>query len=1182
MRPVYLSLSGLQSYREKQEVDFTRLCDAGVFGIFGPTGSGKSTILDAITLALYGKVERASNGTQGILNHAEKVLSVSFVFELSYSGGVKKYRVERQFKRGNELSVNNTISRLIEEANGEGVVLADKASEVNQRIQQILGLSMQDFTRAVVLPQGKFAEFLSLKGSERRQMLQRLFHLEQYGDLLNARVSRKLKDTEAAVKELAAEQQGLGDASREAVAAAEQRFQSAAEQAKEKRELRLLADMRWEESRKIYMLKQEAAALRQEWQALAGREPEIRAMEEGIQRAGQAELLYPLFREWEEARRWSAEKLRLHNEIKSGFERMSRMHDETAAQYTEARQRLAEHEAPLRIRMEELQQALRLAEEAGRSEAALHALDSRKQEALLHKQKTEEELLKERQIHAKALRLQTELKERKQLVEVPSEERQRLQDASKAQQKWETLARQRAEGEREAQEAEERLALVEKEEREVRSGQERLANRLQLHWSETVRQAASAAQLERSAAALLREANDWLRRIEEEEREQELGRLASMLASSLSPGDACPVCGSLHHPAPAQAHTAHEYAGEIKVLKQVAEEAKDLQVQAMQLKLSVGHLAEKLADRIGGASLQEAAAAAAEAATPPEGGASMAARYAESAEAFIGQTAKDGKESVPGPNVSGDEAEQVHLHKLAKVEEQADKLLEHGRALRERLEGEKNALARMEGQMRDLFAEWTLLEQRRGELAARKDALRTVKDGGVRKLEAVRAEMDLQEREWQRRFPDLNRDTLEEQLAALHHKDKEREELNERLDKSVVFLENSLAKLNELQAEMVERDKELLQLDTERKGLEQLLSMQKQQLAEKAGHEPVDRQLSEVKSRLERLVAEEKEQAARLEKVRAELQELNRQFIASGQDCSAADQQLAKTEAHWRKALEPSPFAGEEEVRRALLTPERLQQWSSEVAEYRDRKSRLEARLEHIDGQLSGADITEAQWQEIQRAKEEAHLLDEQALSERAKAERDLEDLKNKHAHWTELEAKRARNEEEYGRLHKLQSVLRGNAFVEFIAEEQLMQVSRSASHKLGQLTRQRYAIEIDSSGGFVIRDDANGGIRRPVSSLSGGETFLTSLALALALSAQIQLSGQYPLEFFFLDEGFGTLDPDLLDTVIGALEKLHTDRLTVGIISHVPELKARLPRRLIVQPAEPSGQGSRLYVESL
>nr|MDH3176358.1 SbcC/MukB-like Walker B domain-containing protein [Bacillus pumilus] len=77
----------------------------------------------------------------------------------------------------------------------------------------------------------------------------------------------------------------------------------------------------------------------------------------------------------------------------------------------------------------------------------------------------------------------------------------------------------------------------------------------------------------------------------------------------------------------------------------------------------------------------------------------------------------------------------------------------------------------------------------------------------------------------------------------------------------------------------------------------------------------------------------------------------------------------------------------------------------------------------------------------------------------------------------------------------------------------------------------------------------------------------MTSLALALALSAQIQLRGEFPLQFFFLDEGFGTLDQDLLDTVITALEKLQSHNLAVGVISHVEELKMRLPKKLIVHP---------------
>ncbi|MCS7464880.1 SMC family ATPase, partial [Paenibacillus doosanensis] len=251
MRPIHMQMAGLQSYREPQEIDFTALCDAGVFGIFGPTGSGKSTILDAMTLALFGKVERAAGGTQGIMNHAEQTLSVSFTFELGHAPKTQRFRVDRQFKRSGDVSVNSTVSRLIRYQDEETVVLADKAGEVNQRIQDILGLSMQDFTRAVVLPQGKFAEFLALKGSERRQMLQRLFHLEPYGDQLSAKTSVRFKETDIAIKELQAEQLGLGDASQQALDAAAAALEAAAAAAQEARAQLAACEARAAEQRQV-------------------------------------------------------------------------------------------------------------------------------------------------------------------------------------------------------------------------------------------------------------------------------------------------------------------------------------------------------------------------------------------------------------------------------------------------------------------------------------------------------------------------------------------------------------------------------------------------------------------------------------------------------------------------------------------------------------------------------------------------------------------------------------------------------------------------------------------------------------------------------------------------------------------------------------------------------------------
>ena len=137
MKPILLTIKGLHSFREEQTIDFAGLSGAGVFGIFGPTGSGKSSILDAMTLALYGKVERAANNTHGILNHAEDQLAVSFTFALQ-SGHRVSYKVERVFKRTDETKVKTALCRLIE-IKDEQTVLADKANEVNKKVEELLG-----------------------------------------------------------------------------------------------------------------------------------------------------------------------------------------------------------------------------------------------------------------------------------------------------------------------------------------------------------------------------------------------------------------------------------------------------------------------------------------------------------------------------------------------------------------------------------------------------------------------------------------------------------------------------------------------------------------------------------------------------------------------------------------------------------------------------------------------------------------------------------------------------------------------------------------------------------------------------------------------------------------------------------------------------------------------------------
>ena len=104
MKPSYLEFGGLNSFSDTVSIDFNKLLQGGVFGIFGDTGSGKSTILDAIHFALYGKVDRAASSAVDCINHRVDKMHVRFDFELTQNGKRRTYRVERERRRKNALT----------------------------------------------------------------------------------------------------------------------------------------------------------------------------------------------------------------------------------------------------------------------------------------------------------------------------------------------------------------------------------------------------------------------------------------------------------------------------------------------------------------------------------------------------------------------------------------------------------------------------------------------------------------------------------------------------------------------------------------------------------------------------------------------------------------------------------------------------------------------------------------------------------------------------------------------------------------------------------------------------------------------------------------------------------------------------------------------------------------------
>lgn len=186
MKPINLKIKGINSYVSEQSVDFAKLAESNIFGIFGETGSGKTTILDSIILALYGVSDRDS--LQNIVNVNTKDAYVEYVFEMENSNGTNtRYMVRRDFKlRPSGLKAEAVLNNL-----NKKVTIAEMPDNVNNKILEIIGIGKKEFTKCVALPQGEFDRFLSDTPSVRKKTLAKLFDLEQFGIILNEKLKKR-------------------------------------------------------------------------------------------------------------------------------------------------------------------------------------------------------------------------------------------------------------------------------------------------------------------------------------------------------------------------------------------------------------------------------------------------------------------------------------------------------------------------------------------------------------------------------------------------------------------------------------------------------------------------------------------------------------------------------------------------------------------------------------------------------------------------------------------------------------------------------------------------------------------------------------------------------------------------------------------------------------------------------
>ena len=189
MRPLSLQLRGFTAFRQHTELDFA---DLELFALVGPTGSGKSSLLDAVTFALYGETARlGASGMEALISQGERALLV----ELTFEAAGETYRVTRT--RGRKASDNELRFERLEGGNvdgGEWVGLnTGTQRDIGARIEGVVGLDFSTFTRCVLLPQGQFAALLHGKARQRQELLGELLGLSHVGRM-HAVAGDRVKD----------------------------------------------------------------------------------------------------------------------------------------------------------------------------------------------------------------------------------------------------------------------------------------------------------------------------------------------------------------------------------------------------------------------------------------------------------------------------------------------------------------------------------------------------------------------------------------------------------------------------------------------------------------------------------------------------------------------------------------------------------------------------------------------------------------------------------------------------------------------------------------------------------------------------------------------------------------------------------------------------------------------------
>ena len=281
----------------------------------------------------------------------------------------------------------------------------------------------------------------------------------------------------------------------------------------------------------------------------------------------------------------------------------------------------------------------------------------------------------------------------------------------------------------------------------------------------------------------------------------------------------------------------------------------------------------------------------------------------------------------------------------------------------------------------------------------------------------------------------------------------------------------------------------------------------------------------------------------------------------------------------WKSALDNSEFVDVEQYQQAILSDNQLQLLIEKNDSYQQSLQIVSIKLKELNEELEGKDNPDLA--KLNTALDEVTATITEQLVKFNDINSRLQSLVEAKKQLANIEKKLKKIDEQYAVVGTLSDVANGTvnkvSLQRYVLSVLLDDVLNEASQRLQIMSRGRFILrrKLDktkgnkSSGLDLEIEDAYSGARRPANTLSGGESFMAALSLALGLSDVVQsYSGGIKLDTLFIDEGFGSLDIESLDLAIQTLIELRKSGRTIGVISHVSELKEQIHQRIDIVPS--------------